>query len=257
MRVTFLGTGTSLGMPVIGCDCPACVSGDPRNRRRRCSVWIEAEGFHLLIDTSPDLHAQALACGLRHLDAVLVTHGHADHIHGFDDLRAFGMRTRSAVPVHTDPATLARLRHVFDYVVETPVPGLHLPLIRFHDLAPSGFTLGPLTVEWFPVDHGPKHSLAYVLGHRGRRFAYIPDCKSLTDEQVRRLAGVDVIALDALRDTPHNSHLTLAESLATLARIRPGQAWLTHLGHELEHAATEARLPADVRIAHDGLHFTL
>lgn len=253
MRATFLGTGTSVGIPIIGCACPTCASSDPRNRRRRCSLFVEADGFHLLIDTGPDLHAQALAFGVTRVDAVLITHPHADHINGFDDLRVFGTRSGRAVPVHADAFTLDRLRRNFDYVVESPVPGAHLPLIRYHELVPPPVTVGPFTLDWFRVEHGPIHSNALVLEHRGRRLAYIPDCKRLDDAALRRLAGVDTLILDALRDTPHASHLTLAESLACIAAIRPGSAWLTHLGHELEHVATSARLPEGVAIAFDGL----
>jgi phosphoribosyl 1,2-cyclic phosphate phosphodiesterase len=248
-RVTFLGTGTSHGVPMIGCGCAVCTSADPRDRRWRPSVAIEiAGGPTLLVDTSPDLRAQALRFGLARVDAVLFTHPHADHLLGLDDIRRYNTLQQAVIPCYGDPATIAEVRRVFAYAFAPHQHGGGVPRLRLCAMAGT-CSFGPMVVTPVPVFHGRLPIYAYRFGS----FAYVTDCSSIPDSSWPLLEGVRTLAIDALRDRPHPTHFTVAQALEVVERLRPERAFLTHICHDLGHAATGARLPAGVEVAYDGL----
>jgi phosphoribosyl 1,2-cyclic phosphate phosphodiesterase len=248
-RVTFLGTGTSHGVPMIGCRCTTCRSSDPRDRRWRASIFIElAGGVTLLVDTAPDLRSQALAFGVERVDAVLFTHAHADHILGLDELRRFNELQGSPISCYGDPGTLQEVRRTFDYAFRSEPEGGAIPRVRLFTLAgPASF--GGQTFVPVPVRHGSQLILGYRLGS----FAYLTDCSAIPDQSWALLDGVRLLALDALRERPHPTHFSLGESLEVVARLKPERAFLTHVCHDLPHGPTCARLPRGVELAYDGL----
>lgn len=251
MRVTFLGTGTSQGVPLIGCECPVCTSVDPRDKRLRVSVLVETRGKRLLIDAGPDLRQQMLRAGVRSLDGVLLTHEHMDHMAGMDDLRAFSFSHEPprAVPIHGDASTLRAVRRVFDYAFrEHKYPGVPQFDLRTIDRTPfsaEGVMVVPIEV---------MHMHMPVLGFRIGGFTYITDAKTIVPEELDKVRGTDVLVLNALREKEHYSHLNLQEALDIVKEVRPGQAWFTHISHMMgKQAEVDTRLPADVRLAYDGL----
>ncbi len=248
MRVTFLGTGTSTGVPVIACRCRVCTSEDPRNQRLRPSILLEWEERKVLVDSSTDFRQQALRHRIDRLDAVLYTHCHADHVMGLDDLRIYNFRQRESLPVYGSPGTLSDLRRTFWYAFADTQEGGGKPQL---DLKPveGAFPLFGRTVEPVSLWHG----LLPVLGYRIGGFAYCTDCNRIPPESMRALRSLEVLVIDALRHTPHPTHFNLAQTLAILEELRPRQAWLVHMGHELDHAETERSLPPSVRLAYDGL----
>lgn len=252
MRVTFLGTGTSVGVPVIGCDCAVCRSTDPRNKRRRTSFFVEAAGQHVLVDTPPDFREQALAYRLPRIDAVCFTHAHADHIFGFDDIRRYNTMQGGIIPAYGSASTLRDLQRVFNYIGGEPEAGTYRPQISF-ETTPAHFAFGELAVEPVLVEHGNKPTQGYLFRHDGRSVAYVPDCHGMAERTVAQLAGIDVMVLDGLRDRPHPTHLTIDESVAVLKRIGARTSYLIHMAHDLDHAVLEARLPAGIKASYDGL----
>ncbi len=252
----FLGTGTSVGVPMIGCDCAVCTSSNPRNRRRRTSLYIVCGETHILVDTPPDFREQALAYGVRRIDGVLFTHAHADHIFGFDDIRRFNTIQDSLIPAFGGPGTVADLRRVFNYVQAEVVPGHYRPRITF-SVMDGPFELGAVRVTPIPVEHGETETFGFRFDHAGTALGYIPDCHNMTAQAVASLQGLDVMVLDALRHRPHRTHLTIADSLGLLERIKARHSYLIHLCHEVEHDALSAALPAGVQVAYDGLRLAL
>lgn len=259
LRFTVLGCGSSPGVPRIGGDWGACDPANPKNRRSRCSLLAERLGAsgrttRVLIDTSPDLRAQALAADFGTLDGVLYTHAHADHIHGIDDLRGFVINMRRRVEVYADPQTMARLREGFGYCFETPPGSEYPPILNGHLLA-AGETVtiegpgGPLTALPINQIHGRITSLAFRLGG----LAYSPDVSDLDDEAEYRLQDLDVWIIDALRHTPHPSHLSLDEALGWIERLKPRRAILTHMHIDLDYEALRRSLPDHVQPAYDGM----
>lgn len=255
-KATFLGTGTSSGVPIIGCDCAVCTSADPRDRRRRTSLYVEAGGVHLLVDTPPDFREQALAYRLPRVDAVFFTHAHADHIFGFDDIRRYNTMQRQVIPAYAGEATLQDLQRIFDYISTESQPGAYRPQIDFRRLA-GPVQIGAVTVEALPVVHGPRPTCGFLIACGAVRFAYIPDCKEMPAATLERIRGVDVMVLDALRHRQHATHMTVAESLACLEQIGARRSYLIHMCHEVAHAELEAAVPPGVHVAHDGLVVTL
>jgi phosphoribosyl 1,2-cyclic phosphate phosphodiesterase len=248
-RVTFLGTGTSHGVPMIGCGCRTCTSDDPRDQRWRPSIHIElAGGCSLLVDTGPDLRAQALRFGIRRVDAILYTHPHADHLLGLDETRRFNTLQRGAISCYGDPATMAEVRRVFAYAFEPRQEGGGVPQLHLFPVA-GPFSIGGALVEPIPLLHGDLPILGYRLGS----FAYLTDCSAIPDASWPLLAGVRLLAIDALRHVPHPTHFTVAQALDVIARLRPERALLTHIAHDLGHASTSAGLPPGVEVAYDGL----
>jgi phosphoribosyl 1,2-cyclic phosphate phosphodiesterase len=253
MKATFLGTGTSNGVPMIGCRCAVCTSSDPRNRRRRTALYVEAGGTHLVIDTPPDFREQALETAIPRVDAVLFTHTHADHIFGFDDLRRFNLLQGEVIPAYASAAAIRDLRRIFNYVNETPDPrGLFRPVIRY-ETAEAPFRVGAVAVEPVPVFHGDAVVLGYRLDADGRTLGYVPDCSRMPDAALERFSGVDVMILDALRRRPHLTHFTVAESTAVLRRIGAARSYIIHMCHDLDHAETERALPDGMAVSYDGL----
>jgi phosphoribosyl 1,2-cyclic phosphate phosphodiesterase len=252
MRIQFLGTGTSAGVPCIGCDCAVCSSDDPRNKRLRASLYVEAGGTHILVDTPPDFRTQALTYRVPRVDAVLLTHAHADHILGFDDIRRYNTMQGCVIPTYGSPETLADMRKTFDYVGTEPVPGFYRPLVEFVEVA-EPFVVGEVQVEPLLVTHSPGTAYGYRFEVDGLTVGYVPDCNGMSGEVVSRLAGVDVMVLDALKYKPHRSHFTVDESVAVLQQIGAGRSFLTHMCHALDHAETEKNLPESIRLAYDGL----
>lgn len=253
MKAIFLGTGTSVGVPMIGCDCRVCRSRDPRNRRRRCSLYLEAGGFHLVVDTPPDFREQALQHRLPRVDAVVFTHSHADHVFGFDDVRRFNTIQRAAIPAYGSAATIRDLKRIFRYVVRgEKIPGTFRPQILFRTVR-GPFCVGPFEVVPLDVEHGADPTFGYVFRAEGRSLGYIPDSHRVSRNVVAAARGVDVMVLNGLRHRPHPTHMTVADSVRILRAIGAKRSYLTHICHDLDHAKTERSLPATVRVAYDGL----
>lgn len=254
MRLRFLGTGTSFGVPQIGCGCAVCASDDPRDKRTRSGALIESDtGDVLLIDTPPELRLQLVAARTVHVDAVLFTHEHADHIHGIDDLRAFTVESGGALPLYGSAATLATLRVRFPYIVDAslrPPPGTTRPEGALHEVESAvAFTVGRTRVLPVAVPHGHAHVLAYRIGDVG----YVTDAKSLPNDARAALAGVRVLVLNALLRRVHPTHLSIAEAIATAQAIGAERTYFTHLTHDTSHADLAAELPTGIEPAYDGL----
>ena len=247
MKVTLLGTGTSVGVPRIGCDCPVCLSENPRNKRLRCSILIEFGERVLLVDTTPDLRTQALRYEVRRLDAVLFTHGHADHLHGLDDLRCYCFDREEPLPCFADHNTLERINRVFDYAFDSPYPQ-SLPRLDLH-VIDGTITLFGLQIHPITVYHGRLPVLAFRIG----RFAYVTDCNRIPPQSMAALRDLDVLVLDALRHTEHPTHFNIEEALGVVEELKPERSFFTHIAHELEHEETNAFLPDTVELAYDGL----
>jgi len=260
VRLVALGTGTSHGVPMIGCRCPVCTSPDPRNRRTRTSAVVEVGGARLLIDTAPELRLQAVARGIDHIDAVFYTHAHADHIMGFDELRRFGELAGRPVPVYAHPSALARLQRIFEYAIDDPSwRGFGIPVVEWHPwtgpVEVAGHRVTPVALE-----HGVLPAFGVrVEAPDGPALAWCPDCCGVPHGSRRLLEGLDALFLDGLRHRPHPTHFTVAQAIETIADLAPRRAWLIHMTHDLDHAETEAALPqppsvpGGVRLAYDGL----
>lgn len=249
----FLGTGTSHGVPMIGCECAVCRSDDPRDARTRASVYVTLpDGTAVLIDTAPDFRVQALRHRLPRVDAVLYTHGHADHVLGLDDLRRYNHLQRARIPCYGDAQTMGELRRMFGYMFDRATPsGIGLPELDLFDVH-GPFSVGHTEVMPVPLWHGRR----LVQGYRFGSLAYLTDCSAIPDSSWELLDGVDVVILDALRHRPHPTHFSVAEALDAVQRLAPSRAWFTHICHELPHAATTAGLPDRVELAYDGLSVT-
>ena len=257
LEVTVLGSGTSTGVPVPGCRCEVCTSDDPRQKRLRASVLLKNrdDGRAILVDTSPDLRQQALANDIERIDAVLYTHAHADHTHGIDDLRTFNFRQGRSIPCYGPASALARIRESFGYIFEEGGQrGGGKPRLRLHELDGTAFEAAGLEVVPVPVLHGELE----VFGYRVGRFAYVTDCSAIPDESFERLAGVEVLILDALRFAPrHPTHFTVAEAIQAARRIGARETYLTHLTHKVDARNPHKPLPEGVKFAHDGLRLLL
>ncbi len=252
MKCTFLGTGTSVGVPMIGCDCDVCKSSDPRNKRLRSSLYIQFGGVNIIIDTPPDFRMQALQYNIRQVDAVFITHSHADHIFGFDDIRRFNTIQGEIIPAYADANAMVDLKKIFHYVQKMPKKGMYRPQIDFNIIEQS-VEFGPLKVELIPVEHGPQMISAFLVSDETGSICYAPDCSFIPDESISKLRGIDVMVLDALRHRPHPAHLTLEESISFMQKIGAKQSYATHIAHDLDFEETEKTLPAGINLAYDGL----
>lgn len=250
VEVTFLGTGTSTGVPVIGCDCETCRSTDLRDKRLRASVLVRAGGATLLVDTSPDLRTQMLRSGTRRIDAVLFTHEHADHTAGLDELRTFNELQQQHIPVYASPKTAAELRQRFGYAFQDLFPFYGAkPDLTLHEID-GPFTAAGVEAVPVPVLHGRLP----IIGFRFGPVAYVTDVKTIPLESLELLRGLDLLIINALRRKPHFAHLNLDEAMVLIEDLQPRETVLTHLSHDMgRQADVEPDLPPNVRIAHDGL----
>lgn len=253
MKLTFLGTGTSFGVPQIGCGCAVCRSPDPRDKRTRVGAVVEGNGTRLLIDTPPELRLQMIATGIEAVDAVIFTHEHADHTHGIDDVRAISVRRATPLPIYGPAETLKSLECKFPYIFDAavrPLPGTSKPNLVSRALEPGRVEqIGGLEVLPLAVPHGNMRVFAYRIGPLG----YVTDAKSVPEESLALLAGVRVLVLNALFRTEHPTHLSLGEAIRLARRVGAERTFLTHLTHQDAHAELEAELPAGISPAFDGL----
>ena len=254
MKVTLLGTGTSTGVPSIGCGCETCTSDDPRDKRLRVSILVEHDGQAVLVDTSSDFRQQALRVGLKHLDAVLITHCHADHIFGLDDIRPLNFR-HGALGVYANERAWVDIRRIFKYVFEPTHFGGGLPQVLAHTVVDgAAFCLSPdLRVTPVEVIHGRLPVVAY----RFNDFGYATDLSEIPPASLERLRDLDALVLDCLRVRPHPTHLTLESALAYVEQLRPRRTYLTHITHDIKHARDSELLPDGVEWAYDGLEIEI
>jgi phosphoribosyl 1,2-cyclic phosphate phosphodiesterase len=255
-ELLFLGTGTSVGVPVIGCDCPTCRSQDSRNRRTRCGLVLGLPEGHLLVDTPPDLRTQLLREGIGLIHAVLYTHDHADHVFGLDDVRLFPHYLGRRLPVYCERAVEERIRKSFDYCFTAEAqsyPTGAVPQIAFEPISTEPFWVLGARVTPIRLHHGRFR----VLGFRFGNVAYCTDTNLIPPESLPLLEGLDVLILDALRPRPHPTHFSLEQAVEIARRLQPGRTLFTHMSHELEHAATSALLPPGMELAYDGLRVPL
>ncbi|NDC63237.1 MAG: MBL fold metallo-hydrolase [Planctomycetia bacterium] len=253
-RLVFLGTGTSVGVPVVGCGCPTCGSVDPRNRRTRTSVALGLPGGTLLVDTTPDLRSQLLRERIGRIDAILYTHDHVDHVYGLDDVRPLCFSAGKPIPVFCEERVERRIRRAFDYAFETvPVPGGGVPKVTFERIGDEPFELLGARVVPLRLRHGSFD----VMGFRFGGVAYCTDTNQIPAPTWPLLDGLDTLVLDCLRPTRHPTHFSLDEALEVAGRVAARRTLLIHMGHEMEHAAVSAALPAGVELAYDGLSIPL
>ncbi len=253
ITITVLGSGTSVGVPTIGCHCAVCTSTDPRDNRLRPSVVVRYGGRNVLIDTTPDFRQQALRAHIDCLDAIVFTHAHADHIMGLDDVRPFNFRQKSSIPLYASPETIQALHRVFQYVFADRAPESSVPKLELHPLDGQPFDLFGLEFVPIPLEHG--RSLIY--GYRFGGAAYLTDHSGIPEESMEKLRGLDVLFLDALRHKPHPTHTTVARALRYVEELAPRRAFFTHICHDLPHAETERQFPPHVRLAYDGLEIAV
>lgn len=254
LRITLLGTGTSVGIPVIGCTCRVCTSTDPRDRRARCACWIQAGDLHLVIDTGPDFRSQVLTYGIPKLDAVLYTHHHFDHTAGLEDLRPFCFRVAEALPCYARPNIAREIRDSRRYIFcEGTYPGIpHLDLCEVTEPFPVTSRYGSYgTVQVIPIE--VLHGDLPMFGYRVGRFAYLTDTSQIPERSYEQLQGVDVLVLDALRHEPHQMHFTFNEAIQAAQRIGARQTYFTHMTHTILHEEQERSLPEGIHLAYDGL----
>lgn len=253
LSITFLGTGTSVGIPMIGCDCETCRSTDPRDKRLRSSIWVQTAEAAWVVDTPPDFRTQCLRENIRSLDAAIFTHPHMDHLCGFDDLRRYTLEADHEIPVYGLPSCLAVLKRMFEYAFngDNRYRGYLKP---FPKPIHGPFQIGETLITPLPVQHGKVEAIGFLFERGGRKLcAYIPDCKVLLPPALEALQGVDTLIIDALRHTPHLTHMSFEEALAVSRDLQPRQTWFTHFQCEIMHAREEPRLPQGVRLAYDGL----
>ncbi len=253
----FLGSGTSMGVPTLGCTCAVCADArrpGSRNRRTRPSVRLTFNGHTVLIDTGPDFHAQAIRAGITQVDAVLYTHHHADHILGMDDLRPLSFRLPAGIPLYADAPTQAVVRRVFEYTFRTENRYATSARVTLEDLPPF-----PGTIPLFGADFQPipvQHGRELITGYRFGSAAYLTDTSDIPATSLPHLRGLDILILDALRPQPHPSHSHLAKSIAFAQQIGAKRTYFTHMSHEIDHEPTEAALPEGTHLAYDGLELT-
>lgn len=252
MKLTFLGTGTSTGVPTLGCRCGVCTSADPHDRRTRPSVMLEYDGRVVVVDTTPDFRAQAMREEMTRLDAVVFTHDHVDHIMGLDDVRPFYFHQREPIPIYAEPRVMESLRRVYQYVFEQKYPYGGIAKLDPH-LIDGPFELWGKRLTPLPVLHGNLP----VLGFRCDDCAYITDFSEIPESTLELLGGLDVLILDALRHKFHPTHSTVENSLKLVERLKPRHAFFTHICHDLSHETTNAELPGGVELAYDGLKVEL
>ena len=253
LKITVLGSGTSVGVPTIGCHCAVCSSQDPRDNRLRPSLLVSYGERRVVIDTTPDFRAQALRESLDHLDAVIFTHSHADHIMGLDDVRPFNYHRREPIPIYAAPETMADVQRCFPYVFDGRQTESHVPKLEPRLIEGAPFNVFGLDFTPIPVMHGRTQ----IYGFRFGRAAYLTDHSDIPESSLELLRDLDVLFLDALRHKPHPTHSTVERSIRTVERLAPRRAYFTHICHDLGHALTESELPPQIRLAYDGLEISM
>ena len=250
LKITVLGSGTSTGIPVIGCRCATCLSDHPRNQRTRCSALLSYGKYNILIDTSTDLRQQALREDIRHLDAVFYTHSHADHLHGIDDLRGFNLHSKQPIPLYGSEQTLATIRTSFSYIFDKSEPASYIPRLELHPID-KPIELFGLEMIPIPMQHGSMQTFGYRCGP----FAYLTDCNVIPPSSLDLLDNLEVLILDGLRFTPHSTHFNIPQAIEMAQKIGAKQTLLTHLSHEVDHPVHDQQLPDGVNLAYDGQQF--
>jgi phosphoribosyl 1,2-cyclic phosphate phosphodiesterase len=259
MEVIVLGSGTSQGVPMIGCACAVCTSADPRNRRTRTSIHVVMDGLHVQVDAAPEFRMQCLKEGVDRLDLFILTHGHSDHVAGMDDLRRFcDLRGGGAIPVHTTADGSARVRAIYPYAIADRASVRGYPAFRLAEM-PAAMELPQGTIRSTLLPHGNAETIGLVFTEKssGARFAYYTDCKLLTAEAVELARGADAAIIDGLRPLPHPSHMSIDEAVEAGLGLGARRVWLTHLTHLTDHAVTEAALPRGFGLAYDGLRIRI
>jgi len=254
VTVTILGSGTSTGVPVPACSCAVCTSRTPQNQRTRCSILISCDDRNILVDSSTDLRQQALREKITHIDAVLYTHTHADHVNGIDDLRPFNLISGSTIPIHGSQEDMDVLRRVFSYIFDNGDEPGYRPRLEPQVISEE-FSLFGLDIVPLPLVHGPGRSLGYRIGP----FAYLTDCSSIPDATLRILRGIEILVIDGLRFQPHVSHLNIPQALLLSERIGAQRTILTHLSHDVDHLRHGLMMPVGTELAYDGqrIEFTV
>lgn len=250
--LTVLGSGTSMGVPTIGCDCAVCRSNDPHDRRTRPSIMVEYDGKLVLIDTTPDFREQALREGIRKIDAVLYTHGHADHILGLDDVRPLSFPRITGgpkIPLYANASTARVLQHVFKYIFDDNYKFGSIAQVELHEVDHHALHLFNATFTPVPVIHGEVE----IYGYRFGSAAYLTDFSEIPESSMQMLEGLDILFLDALRHKPHPTHSTVENSISIVRRLQPKRTFFTHISHDLPHETTSRQLPPGVQLSHDGL----
>jgi phosphoribosyl 1,2-cyclic phosphate phosphodiesterase len=247
MKITILGSGTSTGVPMVGCRCPVCSSNDPRDKRTRASIIVETADRYILVDTSTDLRKQAIRENIPHIDAVLFTHSHADHIHGIDDLRGFHFIHRRVIPCYGNKETIGAISRKFDYIFTGLKEAGYAPLMEAH-VANGPFPLFGCRIVPVTLAHG----LMTATGYRFNDAAYLTDCSGIPEESISRLTGLDILIIDALRYSPHSNHFNIEGALQVVERLKPRRAIFTHLTHEIPYN-DGSKLPDGVEFAYDGM----
>ena len=254
LSLQFLGTGTSVGVPQIGCTCPRCTSSDPRDKRKRSGVYVRAGETAFVIDTPPEFRLACLELKIAKVDAIVLTHAHMDHVAGFDDVRRFNtLNGKTVLRCYAAPETVKAMHRLFPYITtKANKLGLYRPMIDFRPVT-RAFRIGCAKVTPLPVEHGGPRTNGYLIEAEGKRLAYVPDCYELSDKAVRKLHGVDVMVLDCLRERYHPTHLNRERAVAYMKAIAPKRGYITHMCHDLTHADWLRLLPRPVKPAYDGL----
>jgi len=251
-KVTFLGTGTSQGVPVIACNCKVCLSSNPKDKRLRTSALIQADKQNIIIDSGPDFRYQVLRSGIQHLDAILFTHQHRDHIAGLDDVRSFNFLQKKPMPIYGNDLVIEQIKREFNYVFESKYPGI--PQLEIHQMDGNPFTVENTHIIPIKVLH---HKLP-VFGFRIQDFTYITDANTIPEEELEKIFGTRILVINALQKDDHISHFTLDEALTVINFIKPKKAYLTHISHNMGlHDEVSSELPSNVELAFDGLSLTI
>ena len=260
MKVTILGSGTSQGVPIVGCKCPGCISKNPKDKRLRVSIFIESDvkinnkPLRILVDTSPDFRQQMLSNNITDIDAVLYTHYHIDHIMGLDDIRQINQLHNKHVELYANHETAGRIKQTFSYIFdENTFKGGGIPLVNLHEIDLNPFDVFGQKVIPIEYQHGPTK----VYGFRIGDLAYMTDCNFIPEEEYEKLKGLKVLILDALRYRPHQTHFSIDEAVEAAQRINAGQTYFTHMTHDVVHDVANKKLPSRIELAYDGLSFEI